>query len=82
MLKCTLQLQMAQNTKHISIASENKRYILAKSLSGDNITAHMGAFSFPLPCHIQTVFYISGCLHFLLLSSGYSIEIYAKCCVH
>ncbi len=40
---------MAQNTKHISIASENKRYILAKSLSGDNITAHMGAFSFPLP---------------------------------
>ncbi len=37
---------MAQITKLISIASENKQCILAKSLSGDNITAHMGAFPF------------------------------------
>ncbi len=49
MLKCTLQLQMAQNTKHISIASENKQRILAKSLSGDNITVQVGAFSFRRP---------------------------------
>ena len=35
-------------TLNITLASENKQHVLAKTITGDNITAEMGAFSLHL----------------------------------
>ena len=36
-------------TLNITLASENKQHVLAKTITGDNIVAELGAFSFHLP---------------------------------
>ena len=36
-------------TLNITLASENKQRVLAKTITGDNVVAELGAFSFHLP---------------------------------